>query len=181
MTSSRKSATPEEAPEGFLVGRFVGPVGLRGEAKLYPLTDFPGQLRAARRLRLRFPDGREEERAVLSMRDHGNLLAVRLEGAGDRTAAESLRDAEAWIPEAEAPPLPEGRFYLHEIVGLRAVTEDGEELGMVDEVLRMPANDVYRVGRLLIPATRDAVVRLDPGEGVLVTRSRRYLEGEEIR
>jgi 16S rRNA processing protein RimM len=159
----------------------VGPQGLRGECRLYPLTDYPEHLRRVKRVTVRYPDGGTEEREIASNRPHGNLLAVRLTGCETRDQAEALRDAEIWIDAADAPPLPEGQFYLEQIVGLRAVTEDGQELGRVDEVLRMPANDVYRVGSLLIPATADAVVRLDPAAGVIVTRSRAYLEGEEVR
>ena len=81
----------------------------------------------------------------------------------------------------EAAPLPEGRFYEHQILGLRVVTPEGEELGRVREIMRLPSNDVYVAGALLIPATHDAIVRLDPEEGVLVVRSREYLQGEEVR
>jgi 16S rRNA processing protein RimM len=156
----------------------VGPHGLGGEIKLYPTTDYPEQLAQLKTVRLRFADGGEEERALLGVRQQKGMFYVRLAGCASRSAAEALRDVEVWIREDQAAPLPEGQFYLHEIVGLRAVTEDGEELGTVDEVLKMPANDVYRVGRLLIPATRDAVRRLDPAAGILVTAKRAYLEGE---
>lgn len=167
-----------EPDEGLVVGRLVGPFGIRGELKLLPLTDFPERLQQRRTLRLRRPEGDVEERRVVSMRPHQAVLVVRLEECDSREAAEDLRGAEVWIPEEEAAPLPEGHFYVHQIVGLRVVTEDDEELGQVDEVLQMGANDIYRVGKLLIPGTRDAVLKLDPAEGVMVTRSRAYLEGE---
>ena len=61
------------------------------------------------------------------------------------------------------------------------LTPEGEELGRITEVMEGASNDVYVAGRYLIPATHDAVLRLDPEEGVLVVRSREYLEGEEVR
>jgi hypothetical protein len=51
----------------------------------------------------------------------------------------------------------------------------------VTEVIAGPSNDVYAAGRYLIPATHDAVLRLAPQEGVIVVRSKEYLEGEEVR
>jgi 16S rRNA processing protein RimM len=114
------------------------------------------------------------------MRPHKSFLVARLEGCDTRNDAEALRGAEVWIREDEAEPLPEGEYYVHEILGLRVVTEDGEVLGTVDEVIQTGANDIYRAGRFLIPATRDAVLRLDPAHGQIVTRSRGYLEGEEV-
>jgi len=165
----------------LVVGVFVGAHGLRGEVKLRPLTEFPERLPRLRELRFRLPDGREEMRAVVSTRQHREMLLVTLEGVGDREAADALRGAEVLMDAADAPPLPEGRYYVHQLLGLRVVTPDGEELGRITEVLPYPANDVYVAGRYLIPATHDAVLRLAPEEGVVVVRSRDYLEGEEIR
>jgi hypothetical protein len=51
----------------------------------------------------------------------------------------------------------------------------------VEQVIPGASNDVYVAGRWMIPATHDAVLRLAPEEGVLVVRSKEYLEGEEVR
>jgi 16S rRNA processing protein RimM len=165
--------------EGLVVGRLVGPFGIRGEVKLLPLTDFEDRLARLQELELRFGDGRTERRAILGIRRHKSLYLVRLDRCGRIEDAEALRGAEVWIGPHQVKSLPEGQYYVHEVIGLRVVTEEGEELGQVEEVFRTGANDVYRVGGLLLPATRDAVVRLDPTRGLIITRSRAYLEGEE--
>lgn len=164
-----------------MVGVLVGPHGVAGEVKLRPLTEFPDRLRALKTLRLRFRNGHEEERAVRGSRWHQEMLLVRLEGVPDRDAAESLRDAMVVVPADQAAPLPPGRYYEHQLIGLRVVTPEGEELGRISEVMAGASNDVYVAGPYLIPATHDAIVRLAPEEGVVVVRSREYLEGEEIR
>jgi len=168
------------SPEYLVVGRLVGPHGLGGEVKLRPLTEFPERLPGLKELHLRFPDGAVAVAAVRGSRWHQGMLLLRLEGVPDRTAADTLRGVDVCVPVAEAAPLPPGRFYEHEILGLRVVTPDGEELGTVSRIIPGP-NDVYAAGPYLIPATRDAVLRLDPAEGVLVVRSKEYLLGEEIR
>lgn len=117
---------------------------------------------------------------VVSARPHGPAWLFRLKGIESRDAAEGLRGCVAQIPRSEAAPLPEGRYYEHEILGMTVRTEDGEVLGEVTQVIATGANDIYAVGKLLIPATRDAVLRLDPAEGEMVVRSRRYLEGEDV-
>jgi 16S rRNA processing protein RimM len=109
------------------------------------------------------------------------MILFRLDGVDTRDDAEALRGAEVLVPLEQAAPLPEGRYYEHQILGLRVLTPDGEELGRVREVMAGPSNDVYVAGPYLIPATHDAVLRLAPEEGVLVVRSKEYLEGEEIR
>jgi len=185
MTSSRRSAIPQpdrgQPVDSLVVGTLVGPHGVTGEVKLRPLTEFPERLLKRKTLRLRFRDGEESEYRVVGTRIHHEMILVRLEGVEDRDAAEALRDVVAVVPVDEAAPLPPGRYYEHQLLGLRVLTPDGEELGTVTEIIPGPSNDVYVAGPYLIPATHDAVLRLDPAEGVLVVLSKAYLEVEESR
>jgi len=68
--------------------------------------------------------------------------------------------------------LDEGEYYLFQLVGLTAVTEEGRELGRVKEVLQTGANDVYVVdtprGELLLPAIQDVVKDVELAAGRLV-------------
>jgi 16S rRNA processing protein RimM len=167
-----------------VIGSLVGAHGIQGELKLRPVTEFPDRIARLRELRLRFPrqpDRPAEVRRLRGMRTHHEMYLVRLEGVEDRNAAEALLGAEVWVPTAEAAPLPPGRYYEHQLVGLRVVTPAGDELGVVSEVIAGHSNDVYVAGELLIPATHDAIVKLAPEEGLIVVRSREYLEGEEVR
>lgn len=182
MGSSRRSGTPPPgAVDGLIVGVVTAPHGIRGEVRLRPETEFPERLPSLPEIRLRYPDGREERRRILGGRFHRGQVLLRLEGIDTRDEAEALRGARALIDLEQAAPLPEGRYYEHQILGLRVLTPEGEELGRIQEILHGPANDVYVAGPYLIPATRDAVLRLDPDEGVLVVRSKAYLEGETVR
>lgn len=170
-------------PDYLLVGYIAGAHGIAGEVKLRPLTEFPERILDRKVLRLRSREGEGEIRefAVRGGRKHGEMILLRLEGVPVREEAEALRGWEAVILPEEAAPLPEGRFYEHEIIGLRAVTSDGEELATITSIIPGASNDVYVAGPWLIPATHDAVERVDPAAGVLVVRSRAYLEGEEVR
>jgi 16S rRNA processing protein RimM len=150
-----------------------------GEVKLYPLTDFPDRLRRYRRLVLALPDGTQREVRVQRARPHKNLWLLKLRDVNTPEEVDALRGAQAIVPAQLAEPLPEGHFYLHDVIGLRAITAAGEELGTVTDVLRSPANDVYVVGDLLIPAVKEIVERIDPAEGVLVVHSREALATEE--
>jgi 16S rRNA processing protein RimM len=180
MTSSFPSGTPSSAePEELLVGRVVGPFGRIGEVKLLPLTDYPEHLAGRRALLLRWPDGRAEQRRVERARPHKGVLLFKFEGSDSIDDAEALRGAEVFVGREQAAPLPPGHHYVHEILGLLAVTLDGEEIGPVTEVIRGPANDVYLAGGLLIPATHDAIAAIDLENRRLVIRSREFLEAEE--
>lgn len=163
------------------MGAIVGPHGIRGDVKLRPLTEFPDRIPKLKQLRLRMPDGSEETRRVLKVRSQHDMFLVLFEGMATRDDAEALRGAQAVVSLEDAAPLPEGRYYEHQILGLRVVTPDNEELGTVREIIPGVSNDVYVAGDYLIPATHDAILRLAPEEGVIVVRSKQYLEGEEVR
>ncbi len=164
-----------------MVGAVIAAHGIRGEVKIRPLTEFPERLPQIKQFIVRAPDGTSETRTVATARVHHEVLLVRFRGVDDRNQAEALRGSEIRIPASQAVPLPEGRYYVHQILGLRVVTPEGEELGRVRQVIEGVSNDVYVAGPWMIPATHDAVLRLDPPAGVIVVRSRAYLEGEEVR
>ena len=160
---------PEEARR-LSVGRILKPHGVRGEVKVYPLTDFP---------EIRYAPGRSlltESGSVLTVeaaRPHQDTYLVKFKEIADHTAAESYSGLDLLISASEASELPPDTHWIHTIVGLRARTPDGRSLGMVREVLRGGANDVYVVespsGRdILVPATKEAVELVDPDAGELV-------------
>lgn len=167
---------PPEAPSRDLlaVGRIVRAHGVRGEVSVLPLSEVESRFSPGAVLRLD-PDG-ERRLTVRSSRPHGSRLLVRFEEVADRDEAERLRGRVLLVPAEEAPPLPEGRFWVHEIVGLEVVTETGRRLGRVVEVLHNPGNDVWATERALVPAVRDVVVEVDRGAGRVVVRDLPGLE-----
>jgi 16S rRNA processing protein RimM len=106
---------------------------------------------------------------VTMSRPFGERLLVCFEGIESRTEAEALRGAELTIPRREAKPLPEGRHYRFELVGLRARTAAGEPIGEVTDVFTTGAHDVIVVrgakGEILIPLVPDVIVSVDVASG----------------
>src|SRR2546429_342611 len=88
-------------------------------------------------------------------------LVVKLTGMDTRTVAETLRGRYLEVPEEAVRPLPEGRWYHHQLVGLAVRAESGRDLGTLTEVVTRPANDVWVAqrddgGELLVPVIPDA-------------------------
>jgi 16S rRNA processing protein RimM len=142
------------------VGQVLAAYGLEGAVKVLPLTDFDDRFRTGSKLVL---EG--DEHVVQWSRQGGGILVVKLKGIDNRTMAELVRGRYLEVDEAAARPAGAGRFYHHQLVGLAVVTESGESLGEIEEILERPANDVWvsREGSVehLIPATRDAVRSVD--------------------
>jgi 16S rRNA processing protein RimM len=162
-------AGPQREPrEGHIaVGRVVRPWGLRGDLKVEPLTDFPEDRFA--------PDAAVwldgVERIVEHARSQKGALYVKLSGIEDASAAEAYRGLLLEVPESSLPPLEADAYYHHQLVGLRAGTVDGEELGVVTEVLATGGNPVLLVrgptGEAALPFIDDVVKAVDLAAGTL--------------
>jgi len=99
---------------------------------------------------------------VESARVRSGLVFLKLAGVDDVAAAEKLRGALVKIPPEKALPLEEGEYYIRDLIGLEVATAGGEALGVLTDVLRTGANDVYVVGgKLMIPAVRECVLNVD--------------------
>jgi 16S rRNA processing protein RimM len=149
------------------VGQVTGPYGLEGAVKVTPLTDFQDRFDPGAELVL---DGCVHN--VEWSRESQPGLVVKLKGIDNRTMAELFRGRYLEVPEAEMRTLEAGRFYHRQVVGLAAETSSGRRLGVIEEVLERPANDVWvsREGSIehLIPATKDAIVTVDLSAGRVV-------------
>jgi 16S rRNA processing protein RimM len=176
----------DEAGAFLIVARVLRAHGTQGEVACEIVTEFPQRFRRTKRLFLTPPatSGRAEPRPDATPRPHAVLRArvgrhrghgeviLQLDGVPDRDAAEALRGWLVQVPEREAWKLPRGRYYWHQIVGLRVVTTDGEEIGSVAEILETGANDVYVVkadgGERLIPAIKQVVKEIAPERGEIL-------------
>jgi len=147
------------------------PHGLRGEVLCEVLTEFPERFGATRELFLGAPP---RPYSLRRARLQGNRVLLALEGVSTSAIAETLRGQDVLVPVEDAVPLPPGRFYWHQVLGLEARDEDGRVLGRVADILETGANDVYVLqgadGELLIPAIRDVVLAIDPAAGTITVR-----------
>jgi 16S rRNA processing protein RimM len=76
-------------------------------------------------------------------------------------------------------PLPEGEFYPDEMLGWRVVTESGEELGELEEVIETPAHDVFATAQAMIPDVPDFIVKKDAATQLITVRDMPGLKFEE--
>jgi 16S rRNA processing protein RimM len=159
------------------VGRVVGAFGIAGAVKVRSLTDFPDRFAPGAELTLEGAGHRVEW-----SRQQATGLVVKLTGIDDRTAAQAWRGRYLEVPEHSLRPLPAGRWYHHELVGLAVRSESGRDLGTLTDVVERPANDVWVARRdgaeLLIPVIPDAVLGVDMG-GRTVTVADWLLDAEE--
>jgi 16S rRNA processing protein RimM len=148
--------------EWMLIGEIAGPFGVRGEIKIDPLTDYPERFESTRHVYL--GPSRDEYR-VERARLHKRQVLAKLAGIDTPEQVEALRRQEVLVPRAEAADLPEGHYYLDDLLGVEVLTADGRMVGAITDIIRTGSNDVYVVGEgrdaVLIPAIKGAITDLD--------------------
>jgi 16S rRNA processing protein RimM len=153
---------PSDTDNWMIIGTIVGSFGVRGEAKIELNTDFPERFRE-----LRFVHVGPHRRSfsVESTRTHGERVLLKFEGVDTPEAVDAMRGQELVVPRTDAVALPEGHYFLDEVLGLEVFMSTGNRLGTVTDVLRTGSNDVFVVNEgksaILIPVIKDAVSELD--------------------
>lgn len=144
------------------VGEITKAVGLKGEVKVYPTSDYPEHLT---RLETVYLGNEASESPVQKSRYHNGAWTLLLEGIDSREKAEKLRGVSLFISETQLRPLPKGEYYWYQLEGLSVYTEAGQLLGTLRSILRTGANDVYVVanqeGEILIPALKRVIRVVD--------------------
>ncbi len=157
--------------EEFQVGAVASVHGVRGEVKVFPTTDEPGKFKRLRTAILRTEKGQREVR-LESAKFFKNMVIVKFEGIDSPEEAQKYRGATLWIPREQAVPLRRNEYYQADLIGLRVLTDEGEELGILTDVLETGANDVYEVtlpdkSKVLFPAIRDCILEVAPEKGIM--------------
>lgn len=145
-----------------------GAFGVRGEVRIRLETDVLANLAPGRLVHV----GASRTPTAIEAFHAGVKPRLKLRGVHTREEARDLRGAELAIPLTAAVPLPDGRYYGVELIGVRVVTLTGEPIGILREVMTTGSNDVYVVrgshGEVLVPAIPDVVQDFD-AEGRVLT------------
>ena len=168
-----QDGSQRRAPGFISLGRIARPHGVHGEVQVEVHTDFPEErFVPGRTVALGMDDGGDPVSATIkTVRPHRHRLLLTFEGYSGREAADRLRGLYVLAPSVTAHDLPEDEFYAHEIIGLVAVTVDGETVGEVVGLLETGATDVLRVAgsrEFLIPMSRSIVIEVDLDGGRVV-------------
>jgi 16S rRNA processing protein RimM len=154
-----------ERPAWIAVGRVSRAHGVKGEVSVLPLSQVEARFEPGSRLFV--GEGPDRPITVRASRPHHHRILVVFDHILDRDQAEALAGAYLFVPAEEAPSLPEGEYWTHDLVGCEVVTDGGRTLGRVREVMHTPANDVWAVegdqGEVLVPALKDVVGSVDLG------------------
>ncbi len=171
QSSSTGSPTPGE-PVFVLVGQLRRPHGVKGEILMEILTDFPQRLKAGMTV---FIGENQQAYQITHRRAVAKGLLLTFSGFLDCDQVAVLTNKLVYVPVSTLPPLPEGEYYHHQLIGLAVIDETGAGLGRLSEIIETGSNDVYVAQsangeELLLPALPDVILSINLEEGTMLVR-----------
>jgi 16S rRNA processing protein RimM len=150
----------------FTIGKIVNTHGIRGELKILSETDFPERFDPGSELVIVDQQDKRTPVKIQSSRLHKNMYIVKFEKYDNINDVEKYKGSLLKIEAKYQEPLDEGEYYYHQIIGCKVITEEGQELGLISEILTPGANDVWVVSlpkgkQLLLPVIDEVVLDVD--------------------
>lgn len=160
----------------LVVGRIGRAHGVLGEATIEVQTDDP-DIRFQVGNKLTLDDGRQL--TIRSSRWHNQILLLAFDGVSDRNQIEELRD-QLISSDVDLGSLAPGEYHFQQLIGCEVFQQNGELIGAVDEIVKLPGQDLLSVsragGQVLIPMVKQIIIEIDvlakkivvnPPEGLL--------------
>ncbi|MBO5160009.1 MAG: 16S rRNA processing protein RimM [Lachnospiraceae bacterium] len=153
------------------VGVISSTHGVRGEVKVYPTTDDANRFKKLKKVVL--DTGREYiDLEISGVKFFKNQVILKFKGIDNINDIEKYKGKDLLVHREDAVKLEENENYVADLIDLKVVTDEGQVLGCLTEVMETGANDVYVVEtedgkELLLPAIRDCILDVDLDEEVM--------------
>ncbi len=147
------------------IGRISKPIGTRGEMKVLPLTDDRLRFTDLQSVWIGHDSKRAEQRDIQIVRIDAKQVVISVDGIETLQEANNFRNMYLFVPKEQTIKLHTGSYFMDDIIGCEVVTEEQMKVGIVADLLSLPANDIWvvRNGKkeFLIPAVKAIIRNVD--------------------
>ena len=153
----------------FQVGIITSTHGIKGEVKVYPTMDDVTRFKKLKNVILK-TEKETLDREITGVKFFKQFVIVKFEEYNNINEVESLRNAGIFVTRNDAVSLDEDEFFIADLIGLEAISDDGIYKGIITDVLSGSANDVYEVTledeqKVLLPAIKECIKDVDLNKG----------------
>ena len=162
--------------ERLVIGKIIGAHGIRGEVKVFPITDNVRRFNKLKKCFLTKEDGSVvKEFEVRGARVDKAHALVAFKDIIDRTEAEKLKGLYVSVDREDAVKLPKNSFFIADLIGVEVIDDEIGSLGKIVDVFETGANQVLQVKRrgkqdLMIPFLKAVCYEIAPDEGYIKVR-----------
>ncbi len=156
------------------VGRISGTHGIKGQLRLHSYSGNLESLQAAKSLVLRSPAGNSQQAQLKRAAFHSGKFLLTLDGFDSIEKSQELTGCELFLQRDQLPEPDTDEYYWQDLIGLSVVTTEGQELGILKEIMETGANDVYLVRNettrheYLIPAIASVITSINLQTGCMI-------------
>jgi 16S rRNA processing protein RimM len=166
-------------PEFLEIGKIGKSHGLRGEVWMILSTDFPERLIPGKIVYL----GKDlEPKTIHSFQLIGSRGLMSFNGINNPEEADLYKNCLIYIEAKHLPKLPDGEYYHHELIGMRVIDEEHQDIGMLTDILQTGSNDVYvvineddKAKEVLIPAIKSVIISVDIENKTMVVKLQEWI------
>ncbi len=151
----------------FVIGKIVNTQGIRGDVRIVPQTDDITRFEKLKTVEI-YKEKDKNSSRVLTIGKvwyHKKFVVIKFKEIENMNEAEKIKDYLIKIDRKDAVPLDEDEFFIADLIGVKVITDEKEELGEIKDVITTGANDVYVIktsGKdILIPAIKQCVLNVD--------------------
>ena len=147
------------------VGVITQTHGVRGEVKVFPTTDDAARFKKLKHVML--DTGKETlPLEIESVKFFKQFVILKFKGFDNINDIERYKRCPRLIERENAVPLEEGEYFIADMIGMKVITDEGENFGILKDVMETGANDVYVIehpseGEVLVPAIKECILDVD--------------------
>ncbi|SKA76382.1 16S rRNA processing protein RimM [Clostridium sp. USBA 49] len=154
--------------EFLAIGQIINTHGIKGEVKVYPLTD---DIKRFRKVKTAYIDGVCKN--IIWCKIQSNKVILKIEGIDSIEEAEKYKNKYIEVSRNEAVELSEGEYFIADIIGCKVFDKNNIELGEVYDVIKTGSNDVYWVKgkkEILVPALKNIILDINIIENKIIIK-----------
>ncbi|WP_010243547.1 ribosome maturation factor RimM [Acetivibrio cellulolyticus] len=170
----------------FEIGKVVNTHGVKGEIKVVPLTDDPNRFNKLKSAFIASEISENMQKYNFEgIKFHKNFVLLKLKGIDDPNEAEKLKDKFIIIDREDAVKLPEGSFFVCDLINCEVYDEKENKLGVLIDILQTGSNDVYVVRdenkkEILVPALKSVVKEVSIEDKKIIVELPQGLIDDEV-
>ena len=158
-----------------LIGEISSTYGLNGQLWVFPHTDHPERF-----LKLKTVMVAGQILKISSANMQKGRILLKFKGIDHINDAEKLKGERLYIHEGEKAELAEGEYLYDDLMGMRVITESGEDLGKIANIIKTGANDVYETEIAMIPAVKEFIKSIDVTDKKMIVIDRKGLKKADL-
>ena len=147
------------------LGQIVNTFGIRGQVKVKPFTDDIKKFDTFKEI---FVEKKNQLQLfqIEKVNYSKGMVILKLKGIETPEQAETLRNCYIKMDRKNAKKLPEGTYYIADLIGLDVYSDEEELLGKVDDIYNSGSADIYVVKdelgkQILLPGIKDVIKQID--------------------